>query len=69
MRHPKSPVFVTFLRKFYNTLIINVDVLQCGCPESQNIKENHGQALAPNGALSLSLRGSLASKLAGYPVG
>ena len=31
--------------------------------------ENHGQALAPNGALSLNLRDILASKLAVYPVG
>lgn len=58
-----------FMRKLYNSLIINVDWLRCGCPESQYIKENHGQALAPNGALSLSLRNSLASKLAGYSVG
>ena len=66
---PKPPVFITFLRISYNSLIINVSILQCGCPESQYIKENHGQALAPNGALSLSLRDSLASKLADYPVG
>ena len=63
------PVFVTFLRKFYNSLIINISTLRYGCPESLYVKENHGQALAPNGALSLSLRNSLASKLAGYPVG
>ena len=69
-RHDDLPVLITFLRKFYNQLIINISVVQCGCPEFQLVKENsHGQALAPNGALSLNLRDSFASKLAGYPVG
>ena len=33
------------------------------------MENSHGQALAPNGALSLYLRDILASKLAVYPVG
>ena len=37
--------------------------------EKKYTMENHGQALAPNGALSLNLRDILASKLAVYPVG
>ena len=33
------------------------------------MENSHGQALAPNGALSLNLRDIPASKLAVYPVG
>ena len=33
------------------------------------MENSHGQASAPNGALSLNLRDILASKLAVYPVG
>ena len=51
-------VFITSLRKFYNTLIINISILQCGYPAPNRLENSHTQALAPNGALSLSLRDS-----------
>ena len=36
--------------------------------QTEKSKENHGHAYAPQGAMGLKLWGSLASKLAAYPI-
>ena len=36
--------------------------------QTEKRKENHGHAYAPQGAMGLKLWGSLASKLAAYPI-
>ena len=39
-------------------MIINISTLQCGYSAPNRLENSHTQALAPNGALSLSLRDS-----------